>query len=90
VGDLRVVRDTSGALVLSDAGEPVVHDPADLQLAFALSRLSGSELDHTPIGIFRQVAAPTYDDGVRTQVQDSATDADLAALLTGPDPWTVT
>jgi hypothetical protein len=34
--------------------------------------------------------APTYDDGVRTQVADTATDADLAALLTGPDPWTVT
>ncbi len=89
IGDLRLVRDDMGRLALSTTGEPVVHDPSDLQLAFALSRLSGSELDHTPIGIFRQVEQPTYDEGVRSQVADSATDADLASLLTGPDPWTV-
>ena len=90
IGDLRLVRDDRGRLALSTTGEPVVHDPSDLQLAFALSRLSGSEFDHTPIGIFRQVERPTYDEGVRSQVGDSATDADLASLLTGPDPWTVT
>ena len=70
-------------------GEPVVHDPTDMDLAFALSRLSGSELDHTPIGIFRQVSAPSYDEAVREQIDNTATDADLQALLTGPDPWTV-
>ena len=88
-GDRRVVRDADGHLQVADAGEPVVHDPTDLELAFALSRLSGSELDHTPIGIFRQVSEPTYDAGVQQQVDDSATEADLRALLTGPDPWAV-
>ncbi len=88
-GDRKVVRDAHGHLTLAAEGTAVIHDPNDLDLAFALSRLSGSELDHTPIGIFRQVVAPTYDAGVRAQVDDLATDADLHALLTGPDPWTV-
>jgi 2-oxoglutarate ferredoxin oxidoreductase subunit beta len=89
VGNLKVVRDRAGHLSLSESGEAVIHDPEDLELAFALSRLSGSELDHTPIGVFRQVAQPTYDAGVRAQVDNRATDDDLHALLTGPDPWTV-
>jgi 2-oxoglutarate ferredoxin oxidoreductase subunit beta len=89
-GDRRVVRDAAGRLQVATQGDPVVHDPADLELAFALSRLSGVELDHAPIGVFRQVSRPTYDDEVRSQVDDTATDADLQALLTGPDPWTVT
>jgi 2-oxoglutarate ferredoxin oxidoreductase subunit beta len=88
-GDRRVVRDATGHLQVSDHGEPVVHDPTDLDLAFALSRLSGVELDHTPIGIFRSVEQPTYDDEVRAQTDDRATEDDLRALLTGPDPWTV-
>lgn len=88
-GDRKIVRDGHGHLHLSESGEAVIHDPTDLELAFALSRLSGSELDHTPIGIFRQVTQPTYDAGVRAQVDDTATDSDLQALLTGPDPWTV-
>jgi 2-oxoglutarate ferredoxin oxidoreductase subunit beta len=89
LGDQKVVRDAGGHLVLSAEGEAVVHDPEDLELAFALSRLSGSALDHTPIGIFRQVARATYDEGVRAQVDDRADDAALQTLLTGPDPWTV-
>ena len=88
-GDRRVVRDASGHLQVATEGEAVVHDPTDLELAFALSRLSGSELDHTPIGIFRQVSAPTYDAEVRAQVEGGASDADLQSLLTGPDPWAV-
>jgi 2-oxoglutarate ferredoxin oxidoreductase subunit beta len=88
-GDRRVVRDATGHLQVSDHGEPVVHDPTDLDLAFALSRLSGVELDHTPIGIFRSVEQPAYDDEVRAQTNDRATEEDLRALLTGPDPWTV-
>jgi 2-oxoglutarate ferredoxin oxidoreductase subunit beta len=88
-GERRVVRDAAGHLHISTQGEPVIHDPADLELAFALSRLSGVELDHTPIGIFRQVEEPTYDAGVRAQVDAASSDADVQTLLTGPDPWTV-
>ena len=49
-----------------------------------------------PVGVFREVSRPTYDDGVRAQVEEAtraaggpATDADLARLLAGRDTWTV-
>jgi 2-oxoglutarate/2-oxoacid ferredoxin oxidoreductase subunit beta len=47
---------------------------------------------HVPIGIFRQVERPTYDDLARAQVadaQDKHGDGDLASLLAGNDTWTV-
>ena len=66
-------------------------DPA---YAFALSRLSDQSLEHTVMGVFRQVQRPTYDDGARAQVR-SARDATahdsaaLQALLRGRDTWNV-
>ena len=47
---------------------------------------------HVPIGIFRQVERPTYDDQVRAQVsaaREQYGDGDLATLLAGADNWTV-
>jgi 2-oxoglutarate ferredoxin oxidoreductase subunit beta len=76
----------------------VVHDPFadDPSQAFALSRLDTPEMTHVPMGIFRQVSRPTYDDQVRAQVDGAvtaaggaATDDDLAELLRGRDTWTV-
>ena len=74
----------------------VVHDaysdnPA---YAFALSRLSDQDLEHTVMGIFRQVARPTYDDAAREQLAAAqrSTPHDRAALqslLRGRDTWTV-
>jgi 2-oxoglutarate ferredoxin oxidoreductase subunit beta len=48
-------------------------------------------MSHVPIGIFRQVDRPTYDDLVREQIAASreSGDGDLAALLAGSDTWTV-
>ena len=48
----------------------VVHDAhADNPAyAFALSRLSEQNLEHTVMGIFRQVARPAYDDAARDQL----------------------
>jgi 2-oxoglutarate ferredoxin oxidoreductase subunit beta len=49
-------------------------------------------LQKSPIGIFRQVERPTYDDLARQQVQtakDTQGAADLAALIAGKDTWTV-
>ncbi|GLY63685.1 2-oxoacid:ferredoxin oxidoreductase subunit beta [Amycolatopsis taiwanensis] len=80
---------------VSEVGEEnlVVHDPtiADSAYAFALSRLGDQHLNHTPTGIFRNVERPTYDDQARTQVEQAraAKPADLQALLTGKDTWTV-
>ncbi|KRE42316.1 2-oxoacid:ferredoxin oxidoreductase subunit beta [Knoellia sp. Soil729] len=76
----------------------VVHDTGaeDASQAFALSRLDSPEMTHVPMGIFRSVSRPTYDDGVRAQVEAAvstaggpATDDDLAELLRGRDTWTV-
>jgi 2-oxoglutarate/2-oxoacid ferredoxin oxidoreductase subunit beta len=76
----------------------LTHDAheADPALAFALSRLDDPTMAHVPIGVFRSVDRPTYDDLVRDQVSAAidaaggpASDADLAALLMGNDTWTV-
>src|ERR1700723_2827046 len=63
-----VVRSGYGLEVAKTADvsvdEIVVHDAhaTDSAYAVALSRLSQQNLDHTVMGIFRQVSRPTYDD----------------------------
>ena len=100
-----LVRMPGGRLEFVAAGsveaeglEVVVHDAAaeDPSQAFALSRLDSPEMTHVPMGIFRSVSRPTYDDGVRAQVRAAveigggpASDDDLGALLRGRDTWTV-
>src|SRR6201996_393080 len=76
--------------------EIVVHDAHadDSAYAYALSRLSDQNLDHTVLGIFRNVSRPTYDDAARSQVNAarSSTPFDataLQSLLRGRDTWTV-
>jgi len=90
-GSLRVVEHTADVV-------PVVHDTeaADPSAAFALSRLDDTSMLHVPVGVFRSVPRPTYDDVVRDQVSaaqekagGSASDEDLAALLAGSDTWRV-
>jgi 2-oxoglutarate ferredoxin oxidoreductase subunit beta len=78
------------------AGSIVVHDAhaENPAYAFALSRLSDQTLEHTVMGIFRQVSRATYDDAAREQlaaVRDSTAhdQAALQALLRGRDTWTV-
>ncbi|GAA1334230.1 2-oxoacid:ferredoxin oxidoreductase subunit beta [Saccharothrix algeriensis] len=94
-GEYAVVRDGFGLAVAksSEVGpeEVVVHDAADLNLAFALSRLSTQDLQHTVTGVFRNVARTTYDDAARAQVEEAkaAKAPDLAGLLRGKDTWTV-
>jgi len=89
-GDIRVVEvDDTGVEAL------LVHDAhaADPSQAFALSRLTDAgRLNRAPIGIFRQVERPTYDDLARQQLgsaRAAAGEGDLATLLSGRDAWTV-
>jgi 2-oxoglutarate/2-oxoacid ferredoxin oxidoreductase subunit beta len=78
-------------------GEIVVHDQtvAEPAYAFALSRLPGEDLRNTPIGVFRAVQRPCYDDLVRAQVDGAkakvtaSPDEDLASLLHSGDTWTI-
>ncbi|MDU0289493.1 2-oxoacid:ferredoxin oxidoreductase subunit beta [Saccharothrix longispora] len=94
-GEFAVVREGFGLAVAKTSEvapeEVVVHDASDLNLAFALSRLSTQDLRHTVTGVFRKTSRPTYDDGAREQVEQAkaAQKADLAALLRGKDTWTV-
>ena len=74
----------------------VVHDAhADNPAyAFALSRLSEQNLEHTVMGIFRQVARPAYDDAARDQLVAAQSGAAcdrsaLQSLVRGRDTWTV-
>jgi 2-oxoglutarate/2-oxoacid ferredoxin oxidoreductase subunit beta len=99
-GDRAVLRDpatgalTVGTDVAEDDPRVVVHDAhaEDPAYAFALSRLSGTDLSTTPIGVFRSVERPSYDDQVRDQVAQAQSGAnpDLGALIRGRDTWTVT
>ena len=94
-----VVRDDAGALAVqleseADASRIVRHDPTDLALAFALSRLDDPSFAQVPMGIFRQVDAATYDDAVRAQIEQATggqqvSDTDLQQLLEGSDTWDV-
>ncbi len=104
VGQHQVaVRDAQGHLQITgaedaDPSQVVVHDAgaADPSQAFALSRLDDGTMAHVPMGIFRNVSRPTYDDLVRAQVAGQtaeaggpARDEDLSRLLHGSDTWTV-
>jgi 2-oxoglutarate ferredoxin oxidoreductase subunit beta len=65
-------------------------------MAFAISRLTElGYLKQSPIGIFRQVERPTYDDQARAQIAGARESSPgdpverLAALIGGGDTWTV-
>ena len=80
---------TEADLLVHDAHAP---DPTT---AFALSRLTDAGYLHqAPVGIFRQVDRPTYDDQARDQVATASQGTEdrslaLAGLLAGGDTWTV-
>jgi 2-oxoglutarate/2-oxoacid ferredoxin oxidoreductase subunit beta len=73
-----------------------VHDAhlADPSYAFGLSRLTDAGVLHrAPIGIFRDVDAPAYDDLAREQVElargHGDGEEDLQAMINGADTWLV-
>ena len=96
-GEWAVVAAPDGSMRIvptAEAGDRVVvHDATreDPTTAFALARLAPSPTGPTPIGIFRAVEAPVYDDMVRDQVAraKAAEAADLRALLEGGNVWDV-
>ena len=55
----------------SDVLRHDAHDP-DPSQQFALSRLDDPTMAHVPVGVFREVSRPTYDDLVRAQVDEAA------------------
>jgi 2-oxoglutarate ferredoxin oxidoreductase subunit beta len=78
----------------------VTHDAAVAEpaYAFALTRLPDLDLRHTPIGVFRQVARPSYDQLVQQQLAeakeraaqaDRTPEEELASLLAAGDTWRI-
>jgi 2-oxoglutarate/2-oxoacid ferredoxin oxidoreductase subunit beta len=95
LGSYAVVREGFGLAVAKmnevDADQVVVHDATDINLSFALSRLSDQDLNHTVTGVFRNTDRVAYDDAVRAQVAAAKAGGtgDLQALLNGRDTWTI-
>jgi 2-oxoglutarate ferredoxin oxidoreductase subunit beta len=75
------------------ASELVVHDVTrhDPAYAFALSRLDSGDFSHTPIGIFRSVDRPSYDNLMADQITAARAggEGNLTTLLAGSDTWEV-
>jgi 2-oxoglutarate ferredoxin oxidoreductase subunit beta len=68
------------------------HDEAqaDLSLSFLLSRMSHPDFPE-PMGVFRRVQRPTYEDMMTDQLAHARQrgDGDIQALITGRETWTV-
>jgi 2-oxoglutarate ferredoxin oxidoreductase subunit beta len=100
---LGVTRDRqTGELKIAEVAEVgleniVVHDAhhKDPAYAFGLSRLTTPGLlERAPIGIFRSVDAPAYDDLAREQVETARSkydsdDGALQQMINGRDTWPV-
>ncbi len=105
LGDKALVRGAGGGVEVADTASVaaeaiIVHDAQDPDpsTAFAISRLTDAGyLNRSPIGIFRQVERPTYDDQARAQVATASEAAAaqgspeerLTALINAGDTWTI-
>jgi 2-oxoglutarate ferredoxin oxidoreductase subunit beta len=87
---------SDGSIEVCAAGDPdvLVHDVAheSPSLAFALSRVTQETHGGTPVGVFRDVQRPVYDDLMAEQIA-TATEkqgaGDLEALLHSGETWTI-
>ena len=92
-----VMRGGQAEVVDSSSVDPkaiLVHDETreDPSIAFALSRLSHGPYGPTPLGIFRNVKRPAYDQQVNVQVaaaQEKLGEGDLNDLIRSHGTWTV-
>ncbi|MDT4894439.1 MAG: 2-oxoglutarate/2-oxoacid ferredoxin oxidoreductase subunit beta [Pseudonocardiales bacterium] len=100
-GTKAVVRTAQGGFAVEDGvaeGDPsvVIHDEhaEDPSYAFALSRLSSLDRRYAPMGVFRDVQRPVYDQLMLEQLDAAAAKAPgdddaLDALLQGSDTWLI-
>lgn len=94
--DRGVCRGADGTLEVCSADDTrvLVHNARaiDPTLAFALSRLTGETAGVTPVGVFRNIDLPTYDELMSSQLDKAVGrqgKGDLMALLHGGDTWTI-
>ena len=74
---------------LGVAHDEHAEDPAQ---AFALSRITYSSHGKTPLGVFRDVERPVYDELMQEQLEAAVAkrgEGDLAALLNAGDTWEI-
>ena len=100
-GPLRGIRIEQGVPSIVDlpkGADPIehgvaVHDETRTPAyAFALASITPPRFP-TPVGVFRAVHKPTYEDLLEAQVKEAVAQrgpGDLAALLNSGDTWTVT
>jgi 2-oxoglutarate/2-oxoacid ferredoxin oxidoreductase subunit beta len=78
---------------VEDESELLVHDVhhAEPSAAFALSRLTRGASGATPIGVFRNVERPVYDELMEEQLRAARDkkEGDLETLLHAGDTWTI-
>jgi 2-oxoglutarate ferredoxin oxidoreductase subunit beta len=91
---IRLRPDGSAAVVDAAEGGLMVHEPDadEPSKAFALSRLTWETIGAVPMGVFRQVERPAYDEGVAEQIataKEQRGEGDLDELLHGGDTWTI-
>jgi 2-oxoglutarate ferredoxin oxidoreductase subunit beta len=104
---VRFGPDGQHGVVLNEFGEPQVVDVADVgedallvhdehrpdpTLAFALSRLADQPTTPTPVGVFRAVERPVYEELVGQQLasaQERSGPGDLRALIESGSTWDV-
>jgi len=87
------LRDDGSAEVFDGEDEALVWDAhhPEASPAFALSRLTRDTVGATPVGIFKDVERPVYDELMEEQLATARAqkEGDLAELLTAGDSWTI-
>ena len=87
------LRDDGSAEVFEGEDQALAWDAhhPEASPAFALSRLTRDTVGATPVGIFRDVERPVYDELMEEQLVTARgqKQGDLAELLTAGDSWTI-
>jgi 2-oxoglutarate ferredoxin oxidoreductase subunit beta len=85
-GSIEVCGADEEGVLMHDAGHPTP------SLAFALSRVTQESHQGTPVGVFRSVERPVYDDLMAEQLATATAkrgEGDLEALLHSGETWTI-
>jgi len=95
-GVMQHADGSAGVVDVAEVGEKalLVHDVGHREpsLGFALSRITYETDGAVPLGVFRSVERPVYDDLMSEQLErarERSGEGDLAALLHSGDTWTV-
>ncbi len=87
------LRSDGSAEAFDGDGDALVWDAhhPEASPAFALSRLTRDSVGATPIGVFRDIERPVYDELMEEQLATAREqkEGDLAALLGSGDTWTI-